>query len=1142
MTDFADLELSLHRRDGDNYNVEMRFNQPNSQADIRLGTGKPVSVTFDLPTLRGMIADPFEYGKTLTESLFADANLASSLAQARANAQSLQAPLRIRLLIGPSAPELNTIYWEVLLDPQDESKSPLFMGENILFSRYLSSDNWTPVKLRAKGDLRALTAVSNPSNLQDYKLAEVDVPGELKRAREALDNISTAELGDKEKCTLNNIMNALRDGIDILYLATHGTVVNGEPRIWLEDDDGKAAITSAEALVAQIKELQQQPRLIVLASCQSAGKGIGDVLQALGPKLAQAGVPAVIAMQGNISMESIKKFMPIFFAEVQKDGQIDRALAVARGSIRHEQDYWMPVLFMRLKNGRIWDVPGIAEESKQSVTSKAARNYKSSRALDGLFDSERFKDVSPSQDCLLCLTEKRLFPQELVHEFPYSVVTGEIGSGKSWLMQHLAYENLTQTETRYWLWPISFRTIRKDILVQADPLDGLRELLGEDSEIFFNNWNEGTLWLYVDDIDSQDENFPDFEIWINKLRQMDEESAPCNRIWLNLRTQDYLNYMESSSFWKELPLAQPTAPEIWQYLESWRQPLKEKWGDFYNYWMSQLSPPEKQSLLVISLTLKSFKEHSSPNPCIEILRTLTYGYLKRLLPAKIRQNAIMVNEADHLMISTVSHLWNSLPTQQWSEWDGKVRADYFIQARSNVQFQEVGTALVQALLIRDGSHYTLKYIWMLKYWLVQSFMEIWAEKHTDSEQDELAAKLVMLLDNQAYADVPVYCLNTLTDSASWHLVFSKIQSYLSAIKTDKQAERAVKYLWLIFRQANPILQNEVLVSLIELLNRFPELEKLSIWERDWALDTLAMQNRTIPPAIEQRLSEHLIRRHSMIKNLVHDQQSSRLYQYHEWLNILEHYPMEWAVSLAIKDCIINKFDNEIAERILTKFSYFLESPQVEQLIIKWEENITSNPQVIYITKPQRTILLLKALQHRKKLNAVSFIKNMYNLAEQKQDNKLKGTLLEMLQPADLLGQQEWLLELFAIEKDREVKGKILDCLIHSGNTPQLEKLLSKRLDKHLQVRIFNALLEHHYGTQNKEDETSVLEQLFRNKPVETLDVLTRLPGLRPAISRKIVIFYLDSKTWISRKEEVLLSQICRDPEIKEKIMKKLPSH
>jgi hypothetical protein len=60
-------------------------------------------------------------------------------------------------------------------------------------------------------------------------------------------------------------------------------------------------------------------------------------------------------------MQTLSEFMPVFFKELQKDGMIDRALTVARGIVRGRPDYWMPVLFMRLKSGRIWYVPGFGE-------------------------------------------------------------------------------------------------------------------------------------------------------------------------------------------------------------------------------------------------------------------------------------------------------------------------------------------------------------------------------------------------------------------------------------------------------------------------------------------------------------------------------------------------------------------------------------------------------------------------------------------------------------------------------------------------------------------------------------------------------------------------------------------------------------
>ncbi len=86
----------------------------------------------------------------------------------------------------------------------------------------------------------------------------------------------------------------------------------------------------------------------------------GDALTALGPTLAEAGIAAVVAMQGNVSMATVDRFMPVFFRELDRDGQIDRAMAAARFEVRDRPDVASPVLFLRLTSGRIWYVPGFA--------------------------------------------------------------------------------------------------------------------------------------------------------------------------------------------------------------------------------------------------------------------------------------------------------------------------------------------------------------------------------------------------------------------------------------------------------------------------------------------------------------------------------------------------------------------------------------------------------------------------------------------------------------------------------------------------------------------------------------------------------------------------------------------------------------
>jgi hypothetical protein len=368
MQQYADLELSLHKADAGMYSVQFRFSQPGSEADTGLGQEKPVWVELN-PADEAFAADILDdetYGKVLTEAVFKDPALQTVFGQARASAQSQNLPLRLRLWLSSSAPELQRLRWELLRDPQDNS--PLATNENIYFSRYFSSLDWRPVRLQQKGSLHALIVVANPSDLANYNLASIDVPGEMERATAGLTNIALTTLPAEEKsASVDEIISALREEeSDILYLVCHGLVANGRALLYLEGVDGKREVVSGENFALRIKELQKPPRLAVLVSCQSAGNGTGEALSAIGPRLVEAGIPAVIAMQANLCMETSAQFMPIFFRELQKDGQIDRALAVARGMVRKQPDFWAPVLFMRLKSGHLWYTPGFSSQSSGS--------------------------------------------------------------------------------------------------------------------------------------------------------------------------------------------------------------------------------------------------------------------------------------------------------------------------------------------------------------------------------------------------------------------------------------------------------------------------------------------------------------------------------------------------------------------------------------------------------------------------------------------------------------------------------------------------------------------------------------------------------------------------------------------------------
>ena len=365
MTQFVELEISLQRIDS-SVHVAIRFDRSDSESDIAPVLGL---AAFDLEALRAMSGDRKEYGRLLSQSLFADPKIKSAFEKGCVMAESLDMPIRLRIVVDKSAADLHSLVWEALCDV--DSGEWLAMRERLLISRFISRDDWRPVNLRAKDEMRALVAIASPGNVGNYQpggrvLAPVDVAGETQRITTGLGTLPTTVLGGGGTGTLNNILGKLREGFDILVLVCHGAFIGNDPVLYLEDDAGNVAVLQGAELATRLSELKQRPRLVVLASCESAGTGAsGDegVLAALGPRLAEAGIPAVVAMQGSVTMQTVGAFLPVFFHELQEDGQLDRAMAVARGAVRTRPDWWMPVLFMSLKRGRIWwYTPGFTGE------------------------------------------------------------------------------------------------------------------------------------------------------------------------------------------------------------------------------------------------------------------------------------------------------------------------------------------------------------------------------------------------------------------------------------------------------------------------------------------------------------------------------------------------------------------------------------------------------------------------------------------------------------------------------------------------------------------------------------------------------------------------------------------------------------
>lgn len=358
MTEEFLLEMSLDVIEELRCKLRFRFFRTGDMAESSLGLTAPAIVNIDESILLMAAGNPQEYGLRLAEMFFEDPAARAAFAQARAIAD--HSPLQIRLVIESKANRLHNLRWETLYDL--DRRIALCADENIHFSRLLSSASVQSFAPRVWQRPRALIFIANP---EIRTLSAIDVSAELERAKHGLENFDLVCVAEPGQATLEALIDHLHDGCDLLYLVAHG-VQSRSPRVFFDGLDGSADAVEVDTLLERLRGLATVPLMALLVSCESAGNASGGAMLALGPRLLiETGIPAVIAMHGQISFDTMKLFLPVFFRELRRDGQMDRALAVGRAKVLDQPDWWMPVLFSRLRDNRLLDPDPLAVPFKQ---------------------------------------------------------------------------------------------------------------------------------------------------------------------------------------------------------------------------------------------------------------------------------------------------------------------------------------------------------------------------------------------------------------------------------------------------------------------------------------------------------------------------------------------------------------------------------------------------------------------------------------------------------------------------------------------------------------------------------------------------------------------------------------------------------
>jgi len=426
MNPFAALTIKLHANSPKHYvmGLELHLHLIERQIDVQQLPAEGLPVTIPWTELLSAKNDPVAYGRHLSAALFDKPVARTALAVARTQADAAGLSLHVGLDLNACAPEVQALAWETFQDP-DPGHVGWGISERLLLSRRLASSDMLSVEPRSGPAQSALIAIAAPSDLNQYGFSSIPVGAELNRACAALRplRLSTLAQAQGRPCTVQHLLTALRSGPDIFCLVAHGRSVSGEVHIWLEDERGQSAPLASSELAARLTALSPsaRPSLIVFSICESGGAdAIGIALPAIGPMLADHGVAAVLAMHGLLSFDTNAAFLPAFLRETLRDGVIDRAVAAGRSVVSDRQDWWAPILWLRLPHGRLWapfsagrlrgSSSHVPVSPQQGATMNTTRGFVTFKAYLTNTGSEELANVNTLEAKLIELRKKeRLF-------------------------------------------------------------------------------------------------------------------------------------------------------------------------------------------------------------------------------------------------------------------------------------------------------------------------------------------------------------------------------------------------------------------------------------------------------------------------------------------------------------------------------------------------------------------------------------------------------------------------------------------------------------------------------------------------------------------------------------------------------------
>jgi len=216
-----------------------------------------------------------------------------------------------------------------------------------------------------------------------------------------------------EKPTLATLQRCLREGeFHIFHFIGHGgfNQKTEEGVLVLEDEQGRGWQAGAHR-IGTILHDHRSLRLTVLNACEGARNSRTDPFAGVATTLIRHGLPAVVAMQFEITDDAAIIFAGEFYATLAAGLPVDTAVAEARKAIYaqpNDVEWGTPVLYTRAADGILFDIKEAqplavnapAPQEKKSIKAKPLSDIKNDQEMTAqpsvLFEKEPVRTKLPS--------------------------------------------------------------------------------------------------------------------------------------------------------------------------------------------------------------------------------------------------------------------------------------------------------------------------------------------------------------------------------------------------------------------------------------------------------------------------------------------------------------------------------------------------------------------------------------------------------------------------------------------------------------------------------------------------------------------------------------------------------------------------